>query len=335
MNYAKKIIIRECIEDIESIYPQLLEDAYYYVEMSDSYMCCLEGLLDDSDGYQEYMNPFTTIDLVEEFLLTIDESHLKKFKHALSDGTFNFFNEYTCDDDTIYEPICIELDNNLVDINMPIDASIYDGGFIVHEFFHYTNVQEKEHGIRYILTEFISIYMELRYYQFLIKKGYNKSILYSEINSRLSDTFYCASEVCDGGSIIDIFFHTGDISEESIEFMKKYRPLYNKYYIRDNLADYDNLDIDTVETLVSLFYANVSYLIGTSLALPLLNEPEINDAKIIYLNENLENLELDQVFSMFNTHKNSYNDWISECKKMLVGDEFESSNSNSRSNRNR
>lgn len=79
----------------------------------------------------------------------------------------------------IYEPnVFINYSNKKVIMNVPLTYTIEDVRTIIHEFFHlYSEIKNLSPAKNKILDEFLSIYYELKTYDFLLEKGYSKEQL--------------------------------------------------------------------------------------------------------------------------------------------------------------
>lgn len=304
--------------------------------MATDFLYVFQDLLSEElqDFDYEYMDIKDTVNLVREFLNKIDKNYVLKFDKAISDGTFDIFhidNLYE-DDDRIDEPKCLD-ERKDISVNIPINYSISDGAIIVHEFFHYTN-SDKDTTIRCVFTELISIYMELRYYQFLVEKGYNIVNYYQELYERISNIYVAANNIAYTGSILDIYHNTGSIDKDSIMFMNQYRKIY-----KDNV--YNLIGFSTDDTFlegVCVFEYEIGYLLGGLIAINLLKETQVNDLKIKYINKNIDKLSIKQILDKLNIDIEEYPQLIDYCAniiKMLEGAVYEEDNSNSRTDSSR
>lgn len=316
--------------------PEILDLFYPMTAMANHFLYVFQDLLSENfdDFDYEYMNINDTLKLVQEFLNKCDQKYVLMFDEALNNGTFDIFHiDNLCeDDDRIDEPKCLDERKN-VSINIPINYEISDGAIIIHEFFHYTN-SDKDTIVRCVYTELISIYMELRYYQFLASKGYNIISYYKELYERINNIYISATNIAYTGSILDIYYNTGNIDHDSIMFMNKYRKIY-----KDNVYDLIGFSKDdTFLEGVCVFEYEIGYLLGGLIAINLLKETQINDLKIKYINDNIDKLSIKQILNLLEINIEEYPQLIDYCANIieaLEGVVYEENNSNSRSNSSR
>ena len=284
------------------------------------------------DGFQfdyEKMDVRDTIKLVRDFLGGIDKEYLDIFDKALNNGIFELF----LPEDNLSErpdaPITYPKPEAV--IYVPIQHNITDGSIIVHEFFHYLNDSDDVGVNRYIFTEMISIYFELRYCQYLVTRGISKNAFSKEVCNRLSNVLIASDVLSFTSSTLDIYYNTGKINRENIDFLNKFRKIYkiNKKNLIDFYHD-PNFSDDMLE-----FESDISYVVGSLLALSALNETEVSDIKMKYINENINQMSLKDVFGIFQTSLDEYQKWLKVCKKNLkkaMSDVYGKSYSYSRTN---
>lgn len=311
-------IVIEYLQLIEEIYPELLKLIYPITIMGMDYVSVFSELLSDDLETFDYdsIEIYKTIDLVREFLSSIDDKYVHKFDKSMSNGTIDIFNNKDVDLNRFDEPYCIEYMDN-ISVNLPINNSINDGGVIVHEFFHLTN-SDYENGTRDIVTEIISCYMELRYYQFLISKGYDEINLYKAVYERINNTYNSAANLVLSASILDIYYNTGDISKKNIKFMNKYRKIYSDN--KNQLLKLSN--DDNFEDIIYSFHYDVAHLLGGIISINLLGETNVNDIKIDYINNNMEDLSIKKILDILDFDINNFTKGIDKCSeiiKMLEG----------------
>lgn len=330
-NKENEQAIIEYLKEAEIFCPELSDLIFDITLMASDYLNVFQHLLSEDLNELEYesMEITETVSLVKKFLGSIDASYEKKFDRSLTDGTFDIFHKENLENDRLDYPICQE--SGRTTINLPIQNTIADGAVIIHEFMHYTNSNFKNIGTREVFTELISIYWELRYYQFLSKIGYGDIHFKQELYERLDDTFNAANNVVFSGSALDIYHNTGNINRNNIKFMDKYRRLYRQN--TNNIIDF--ISEDSFGESVYDFHYDTGYLLGAVIAVNLLKEPKLNDIRIKYINENLDSLSINDVFKTLNLDiKDSYK-WIDNCAeiiKSLEGVVYEDYNSNSRAN---
>ena len=326
--------IEEELKLNEKICPEILDMHGILGHISNNYLVKIQALLDvDSNKmYYDEMNIKTSLNLVCEFLASIDLKYLEVFEKSLDDGTFDI---HLLEDDLIERPEGPQASPKPnASISIPVEYTIEDGGTIVHEFFHYLNDDDNLVGTREIYTEMISIYFELRYYQFLIKKGYDSMCFYNGVFERIKNTCISADNLCDTNSILDIYENTGNINKSNIKFLDKYRHLY-KGNIRYIIELYKNKNL---KDDIKYFRVDVGYLIGTLLTFMALSAPKLYDIKIKYINDNINILSIIDVLNILDVNIEQYPIWIDNCVKYLekaIGVLNEENNMYNRPNRNR
>lgn len=301
------------LQEIEELCPELLNLFHYFYEISNEYLESVEDLLPEEHLEIEYskMDIKESISFVKEFLSTIDKKYLDIFDKSLNDGTFELF---LPEDDLVDRPdYPITTPMPQASINIPVSNTIEDGVIIIHEFFHYLNDSEDIIRVRDIFTEMISIYFELRYYQFLINKGYDDIALNNEIYDRIDNSFDSANTLCFSSSSLDIYNNTGNINRKNIRFIDKYRNLYENHI--KNINEFK--DDDEFVDIINEFRENLSYVIGTLLAFFALREPKVYDVKIKYINDNINTMKIEELLKVLDTKITDYPIWIEECVKNL------------------
>ena len=321
------------LEENELVCPEVLDLFSTLNEVARNYLIAVINFFKDEIklNYDE-IDIKETINLVREFLGGIDQEYLNKFNKYLSDGTFDLF----LPEDDLYKrskcPVTFpKYDKN---INIPVRYNYDDGGALIHEFFHYLNDTDELVGVRDIFTEMISIYYEIRFYQFLNKKGYNIINFYYEIYDRIYNSLDSAQNLCFTSSTFDIYNNIGDITEEDINFIDKYRNLYTSN-TNKIIKFYNSKEF---KEIIDSFRESTSYTIGTLLTFFSLRNPKVYDIKMKYINENINELSIEQVLNKLDTKFEDYPIWIEECVRNLkkaFGEINEQNYSDSRTNRSR
>ena len=323
MGHKESIEIELKIDD--EIAPEILDLFGTLGHISNDYLHKISGLLkyDFEDPYYEEMDVRTTLNLAREFLYFVDQKYLEIFEKSLVDGTFDL---HLPEDDLIERPLEPETSPKPnASICVPIKHTIEDGAVIIHEFFHYLNDDDDIVGSREIYTEMISIYFELRYYQFLIEKGYDDLYFYSEVFERISNTCDSAYNLYETNAILDIYYNTGDINNKNIKFLDKYRKIY-KGKIKRIIEFYKD---EEFEEYIMYYKTEISYVLGTLLAFMALNQSKLYDIKIKYINDNINTLSIKDVLNILEVNIEEYPIWIDRCAKYLkkaIGVVYEESN---------
>lgn len=328
-----KEAIELCLQENELVCPEVLDLFSILNKIAKSYLnATVHFFEDEKEIHYPHMDIKESINLVREFLGSIDQKYLVIFNKSLNDGTFELF---LPEDDLVERPeYPVTFPKPDVSINIPVQYNYDDGVSLVHEFFHFINDTEDLIGVRDIFTEMISIYYEIRYCQFLNKKGYNSLYLYNEIYDRIDNSLNSAYSVCYTSSVFDIYHNTGDITKENINFIDDYRNLYNNNI--DNIINFYNSDEFNKD--IDSFREAISYTVGTLLTFFALKNTKIYDVKIKYLNNNINNLSIDDILTVLDTKFEEHPIWIEECVKNLkkaLGEINEQNYSNSGTHRSR
>lgn len=285
-----------------------------------------------NDGFEfdyEKIDIRDSIKLVRDFLGSIDKKYLDIFDKSLNDGTFELF---LPEDDFIERPdIPITYPKPEAIIYIPVQNDITDGSVIVHEFFHYLNDSDNLGVNRHIFTEMISIYFELRFCQYLVTKGISKDAFNKETCKRLENVLIASDVLCFTSSVLDIYYNAGEINKKNINFLNKFREIYEEN--KKGLINFYH-DSDFYEEM-SEFESDISYVIGSLIAFNALNEPDVSDIKMKYINDNINQMNMIDVFKTFETNLDEYPKWIDVCKENLkkaMSEVYEENYSNSRSN---
>lgn len=304
---TKKEIIEKNKETIESILKyyegiesELLDLFNTFATMAADFIYELYKIVSEEEFVYKKMDIRDSIKLVREFLKDIDSNYLNIFDKSLSDGTFELF---LPEDDLVKRPDePITFPKPGATIYIPVQNNATDGSIIVHEFFHYLNDDNELIINRDIFTEMISIYFELRYCQYLDLKKINCNAFNKEVCERLDNSLIASDNLCFTSSALDIYHNTA---------------------FSEGISDFES---------------DVSYVIGTLLAFYALKEPRVNDIKMKYINDNINSMQIEDVFNILDTSIEEYPKWIEACKEILKkakSESYEESYSYSRTNRSR
>lgn len=331
MEIDNKNIIEENLIYIEDICPELLDLFGIISQISVKYLSSIRDFVDDEEQLEfDKINVDDSINLVREYLSSIDKKYCEEFDMLLRTGVFDI---YLPEDDYFEHPEgALTTPKPQAEIFIPITYSLLDTITIIHEFFHYTNdVEDELIGSREVFTEMISIYFEFRFMEFLIKKGYDSLNMDKLVYDRLNATFDSANNLSFNSCIFDIYHNTGNINKENIKFVDKFRDAYEKNteYILDYYEDSEQL------SQVKYFINDLGYVIGTLLVINALKEPEISDIRMNYINKNISKLSFYDILNILDVKIEEYPNWIMECYLKLeeaVGKIYEEDNLYSGSN---
>ncbi len=326
-----KIILEEILLYYEFYNSELLNLFDTISIISYDFLYELYQLIPESGFELEYkkMDIKDSINLVRDFLRNIDEKYVNIFDRSLNDGVFELF---LIEDDLVERPTePVIYPKPEASIYIPVQNNIKDGSIIIHEFFHYLNDNGNIGLNRYIFTEMISIYFEFRYCQYLVTKGISRNAFNQEVCERLDDTLIASDKLTFTSSILDIYYNTGEINKKNINFLNKFREI-NGYDKNDIINFYHDPNFDDE---ISQFESDISYVIGSLLAFNALNETAVSDIKMKYINENINQMNIKDVFEVLQTDFDEYPNWIKICKENLkkaVSEIYEENYSYSRTN---
>lgn len=327
----KEKVLKNYIKELKELCPELIDLIYPITKLGNDYAESFNEILDvDSDLIlDDDVNLETNMDLVREFLKQFDSKYLEKFDKALESKIFDIY-DINSNEKEIKEPLALESEHSY-SISIPIKNQISDGANIVHEFFHYLNYESNDNLVRYIFSELISVYIEIKYFKFLSDKGYSDIYYKKEIYDRLENSFVASLNCCLTGATLDIYNNTGDITLKTVTAVNNYRKIY-----QNNITKIVNFSKDDeFEQAIYDFDYDVSYVLGGLLGIYLLREPQISDIKIKYLNENINRMTIENVLYLLDVRIEDYPIWIKYCLekiKEIRGDLVEQINSYSRSN---
>lgn len=291
-----------------------LDNLYnYFANLAINYIEGVSEVLPEKTQNQEYekMDIRITLELVREFLGSIDKKYLDIFNKALTDGTFDLF---LPEDDLVERPdYPITFPKPKANINIPIYNNIKDGSIIVHEFFHFLNDGEQYNVVAELFTEMISIYFELRFAMFLIEKGYD-SVNFSKIlYERIDDSYDAANTLFGSSAVLDIYNKTGKINLRNYIFINKFINTYKGKYklIRETKKTRN------ISHALNDFESDISYLFGTLISIMAIEEPKIYDLKMKYINNNLNSFNIEDVLYNLDVKLEEYESWIGLCVDKL------------------
>lgn len=121
-------------------------------------------------NYHDKIDGLTSFELVREYLYLLNPKYQDIFTKCLNNGTFGFADTINDEVDYLTTNCSGRKDKHLF-FNVGFEGNILDGKILVHEFFHYLNTAN--YASRELFTEFISIYNENKFLDYLKTKGYS------------------------------------------------------------------------------------------------------------------------------------------------------------------
>ena len=129
----------------------------------------------ESDFSESY-SFFDTIQIVKEFLGSINPEYPNKLEEFLNNGVIRLAEEDDEEKDLNYLDQVYGRDNKTyLDIKLTLNHNLEDAFALTHEFMHSTNLSDDSSVDRFLFTEGISVLYEFLLYDFLKTKNIKKS----------------------------------------------------------------------------------------------------------------------------------------------------------------
>lgn len=301
INYALEDYL-DCLK--YSYYIKHLEDTMYLLNLTKETYQTPSILQKDATimNYHQKIDAITTLTLVREFLKTLNSNYLTTFDESLKDGTFGAaISNY----DKHSMPLnCSGTQNSHSFYHVKFNHNISDGAIIIHEFFHYTNHKPRTTYVRAHFTEFISIFMENIYLDFLTSKGYDQKEIAKVRYNRYLEFGKDYRLLYDETILLYAKDILGSINNQNYLFVKEYQShlMFPQNYQKE---DYQTL-LNRLTKRINVFdeeswYKNFApwtvyhYYIGTLFSSYLLetNQKEENKKRVLALNELLASDDLE------------------------------------------
>lgn len=285
--------------------------------------------------------------LAREIIEKINPEYLSDFDKLLDSGELNFDYDNEIDGGIMsYDETNGQLIKN-IDIGRSFNYT--DVKILVHEFFHYLNLNDILSFNRVFFTEFISIYFELKAQNYLLEEKKipndeidinDRIIMFLNDNYILFDYIYILMAYENLGDINrntpndlkEVLYSSDDLFEsECIRFLK-YCDKINQKYDRE----------EAVNKMTKQFNQHYKYIIGTLLAYYADKHCKIED--MIKLNDNINSIEyaslsMEEVLNTVGIKINdkTINEALEIIKSSIYEFNLEDENdfSNNRSNRRR
>lgn len=255
--------------------------------------------------YDEKVDGLTSISLVREFFNNLGNNYTDLFDESFRNGSFGYEDVINDKSDmSLYQ--AGSLKNNKY-YNVGFEGNILDGHSLVHEFFHYLNTSSS--NLSDLFSEFISIYMENKYLDFLGTKGYSKTDILKVKLERYLDFFDGQQDLLYETLILNIKEKLGVIKEQDYDFLTSYKDYFLKdinidvYYKNINVAlnKLRNIDNNNMNRK-NKFSPNYTfrYFFGVLLSSYLLTrDDELVTSRVLHLNNKLSNNEIISFFDGF------------------------------------
>ena len=188
-----------------------------------------------------------------------------------SEFSFNYYNEIV----------------NRKLINVSREFNYTDVVFLIHEFFHYTQVKMNK-KISYnfeFFTEFIAIYFETIAKRYLIEE---KNVLKDEliINNRVESLYRNNIKLYQYITVLVAYEYLGNINEYTEEDLKNILGIRDSGFQKECLQTLNKLDsFKKNKSAVTLFNQNYRYVVGTILAYYALEHSKLED--MVELNDKI------------------------------------------------
>lgn len=296
------------------------EDIYYvkmfnlFDEIANDYLLLLQNYIDILDINEDFEENLSYTEILKQVCLFYKKNNPQYYNLLKIAYKKKFINIDIKNQDEAY----CDLKKGHGFINWPLTFSIDDSFCLVHEFSHYLNLNQKVSLAREYLTEALSILNEFLLHDYLEQKNYsNKEYMKVKILKFVLG-YDNAYSLYKNSDIIDIYLKYGKIDENNI---------YN-YYNNSNLRNELEFKCSIYSEGELPFFQNKKYLFGVVLACDmhqqlLNNHDYIN--KIIYLMNNINDLQLKDCFNILNINFtfNKGNFFIERNHYKRIMDNFE------------
>lgn len=245
--------------------------------------------------------------LGREIIEYINPKYLKEYDELINSGKLEFDYDGNCESAVIWLE---NSDVKLIDIERHFNYD--DVSQLIHEFFHYTELKNKNKATHnYVfLTEFIAIYFEKIAERYLIRE---KNIPIDEIRLNLRTISFCRHNDAfyKYSVILMAYLNFGDINENTSNDLEKYMDFKDNYFEQECmtvLQKFDkinelNNESDSIIEMTNLVNFNYKYIVGTFLASYALEHSKMQD--MVKLNDkindkNYENLSIREILNTVN-----------------------------------
>lgn len=284
--------LNDCFLKLEENDPIFIENLYIISAFSDN---IIKSFHEKIENYmtQNKLTFEEVFYLSREIIESINKKYLNEFDNLIQSGIldFGYNNEYN-NSSYIYNN---STKQKVININRYF--SYDDVGTLIHEFMHYTNIQDKHTYNARFLTEFISIYFQEYAKRYLIEK---KEINTEEINtnSRIINFLLTNQKFNTYCLVLLAYNMLGDITPNTPVEMKNILGITDKTFEKECLVVLEELEKDkatslsnenAIEKMVNRFNTDYLYIVGTSLAFYALEHCKMED--IVRLNEKINSEE--------------------------------------------
>lgn len=286
----------------------LLENINGICKLNDSFLKFIENYSLDNKDIENNLTYEDVYYLAREIVEHIDKDYLESFDNLIQSGELDFSYENAYSDSN-----CAGMYKNglavrkLININREFNYN--DVRLLIHEFIHYTNIQNDSINQKY-LTEFLSIYFEFYTIDYLLKKGINKEeidYLYRIKNVKRHSIVLFQYE-----TILLAYTKFGNLDENTISLLQKYfLNIKKEVFEKECTTLYKNLCIAEEKNkerikenpkklgcvLAEEFIAyNYKYILGTFLAIYAYKYS--NFSEIVSLNNHINEIDDKSIFDI-------------------------------------
>lgn len=230
--------------------------------------------------YKQYVSGVETLELVREFLDDLGDEYSSCFDESFAAGFFNFSDSTEPEDEKIRNLTYIE--NGYKFYNVTFGGNIVDGVRLIHEFFHYLNIGAYQAAP--VFSELISIYMENKYLDFILSKGYSKDDITNVRLFRYFNYDQTCIKLYRQSILLNLKSELGYIDEDSYQFIDSYKEQLDFPSMSKN--DYISLLKKVNMDIKKGFVPDISfrYFLGTVYSSYLLNKEDSLD-DVLLLNK--------------------------------------------------
>jgi hypothetical protein len=245
-----------------------------------------------------------TIELVSDYLKTIDSSFLKDFLKALKEGVINFTTKEEIETmkgetDYLFTQNLAGILNNKYFINIVLEENISDAFTLVHEFSHYHNMagDDKLPVCYNLFTEGYAQTFETDFYFYLLKNKKYESEASNYYETLLLSILNRSSNFISEYSILDTFLTYQKISNQTI---------YKTFKDYENPKTGFKMEIEAIKILLeklknptNLFLDDGPYVIALPFSFEVSSEAKRDKDKFMLEYENLGKGNVDYYYKKY------------------------------------
>lgn len=223
--------------------------------------------------------------LAREIIEKISPRYLDEYDELIKSGALNFNFNLKGNSEFSFNYYNEIVNRKLINVSRKFNYT--DVVFLIHEFFHYTQVKmnkKKSYNFEFF-TEFIAIYFETIAKRYLIEE---KNVLKDEliINNRVESLYRNNIKLYQYITVLVAYEYLGNINEYTEEDLKNILGIRDSGFQKECLQTLNKLDsFKKNKSAVTLFNQNYRYVVGTILAYYALEHSKLED--MVELNDKI------------------------------------------------